>query len=79
MQSEYWQNIRYFAKTCIRNVNNVKRQVNRTNEVTNCATSSVGLINSANERQRVRHVSGAGRRGPRERACKGVRGTKSPG
>ena len=25
------------------------------------------------------HASGAGRRGPRERACKGVRGTKSPG
>ena len=33
----------------------------------------------ANERKRVSHASGAGRRGPRERACKGVRGTKSPG
>ena len=37
------------------------------------------LINSANERKRVSHASGAGRRGPRERACKGVRGTKSAG
>ena len=37
------------------------------------------LMNSANERKRGSHASGAGRRGPRERACKGVRGTKSPG
>src|SRR5918996_1128823 len=30
------------------------------------------------ERQRASHGSGAGSEGPRERACKGVRGTKSP-
>ena len=42
------------------------------------ASTTSYLINSANERQRVSHASGAGRRGPRERACKGVRGTKPP-
>jgi D-galactonate transporter len=35
-------------------------------------------INDANEHQRVSLASGAGRSGPRERASKGVRGTKSP-
>jgi molybdopterin-containing oxidoreductase family iron-sulfur binding subunit len=35
------------------------------------------LRRNANERQRVSHASGAGLWGPRERACQGVRGTKS--
>jgi len=33
----------------------------------------------ARRAQRASHGSGAGLPGPRERACKGVRGTKSPG
>ena len=36
-------------------------------------------LDSASERERASRASGAGRRGPRERAREGVRGTKSPG
>jgi hypothetical protein len=36
-------------------------------------------LGGANERERVSHVSGAGHRGPRERACEEVRGAQSPG
>jgi len=36
-------------------------------------------IRKANEQQRVSHASGVGRRGPRERECRGVRGAKPLG
>jgi hypothetical protein len=41
--------------------------------------ATVGLLFDASERSEASHASGAGQRGPRERVCQGVGGTKSRG